>query len=197
MTLLSTILTPDLRGWQLIFSGNDSLVRLPNAGCAGTCAPATIAQTETNPATSFLHSTELPNCLVQLNGERCGRSTHTNVCAMQKMLTLLWPWAWQTWSPVAAQTGTIGCRLTLEEPVLPGLPASLPSCPHHILLILLQTVWSQPARSFISPCLFTHFKLLFVRMFFLLPTALLTALLMWFFSHLPVKMCLTTLLSPF
>lgn len=96
----------------------------------------------------------------------------------------------RTCSPVAAHAGTAGCRLTLEEPVLPGLPASLPSCPRH-----LQTAQSQPARSFISPYLFTHFKQLLVRMHFLLPTAFLTALLMWFFSHLPAKICLMTAFS--
>lgn len=103
----------------------------------------------------------------------------------------------RTCSPVAAHAGTVGCRLTLEEPVLPGLPASLPSCPHHLLLILLQTAQPLPARAFMPPYSFTHFKNLLVRMFFLLPTALLTALLMWFFSHLPVKICWTALHSPF
>lgn len=50
MTLLSTILTPDLGGWQLILTGNDDLMRVPNAGRAWTRAPATISQTVTNQA---------------------------------------------------------------------------------------------------------------------------------------------------
>lgn len=151
----------------------------------------------TNQASYFLHSTELPGGLQQLNSMMCGRTTHSNAYAMLKMLTLLWLWAWHNPHPspccrlptparwaVCGWAGWLwrrrSCQASLHPcNILPAFFSSSSCC--------------KPAWFFISPYLFIHFKHLLVRKCCLLPRTLLAAFLMSSVSRLPVKIWLMTL----